>query len=180
MSDQEVAALLAAAGGSDGAAAQQGSFFGLACTVRGDAPATWVRIVLEDWPDAPRSDDCADVLSNAARGWLGALRDGQLDYALLLPDDDAPLALRTDALGQWCQGFLFGLAQGGVKDHASLPGDVPEYVRDILAISHAVAEGEANDDERAFAEVCEYVRVGAQLVFDELRGKAADGARQVH
>ena len=38
----------------------------------------------------------------------------------LLPDDEAPLADRADALSQWCQGFLYGLGSGTASD----PGKV--------------------------------------------------------
>ncbi|MEN8160777.1 MAG: hypothetical protein ABFS41_11960, partial [Myxococcota bacterium] len=35
---------------------------------------------------------------------------------LLLPDNEMPLAIRSQALGESCEGFLFGLALGGIRD----------------------------------------------------------------
>ena len=36
----------------------------------------------------------------------GELAGDDIAIVLLLPSDDAPLAERAVALGQWCQGFL--------------------------------------------------------------------------
>ena len=48
---------------------------------------------------------------------------------LLLPTDDAPLADRAAALGQWCQGFLhgFGVNAGGLE----LSTDAKEVLQEI-------------------------------------------------
>ncbi|MDH3589591.1 MAG: UPF0149 family protein, partial [Gammaproteobacteria bacterium] len=69
----------------------------------------------------------------------------------------------------WCQGFLFGLTVGGIEAGRALPGDVAEVVGDFSRVSEAVHSGEAEEeDEQSYVELCEYVRVGAQLVFEEL------------
>ena len=93
---------------------------------------------------------------------------GELAFSLILASDDEPLAERADTLAQWCQGYLVGLAMAGIKDHNALPGDVPEFVNDLLKISQVTADSDGNDDETAFYELSEYIRVGVQLVFDEL------------
>lgn len=104
-----------------------------------------------------------------------ALRAEGMSFVPLLPDDDAPLGLRTEALAQWAQGFLYGLAAGEIGRRADLPAAVNEVLRDFAEISRATLgqEGEAPEadaeaDEEAFAEVHEFVRVGVQLVYDEL------------
>jgi uncharacterized protein YgfB (UPF0149 family) len=180
MSDQETGELLVATDGHEGAAAHQGSFMGLACAVGEQAPAQWQALVLADWSGERNSEEARKTLVRGASFWLQALNEGQLGYALLLGDDDVPLEARTAALGQWCQGFLFGLAQGGIQDYAALPGDVGEFVDDLLAISRAVADGDTNEDERAYFEICEYVRVGTQLAFDELAALHARPAGGTH
>ena len=47
------------------------------------------------------------------------LRGDEMEFELLLPDDDAPLEQRATALSQWCQGFLYGFGTGGSRASAS-------------------------------------------------------------
>lgn len=104
------------------------------------------------------------------------MNDSEVDFELMLPDDDEPLEDRVEGLGIWCQGFVYGLAAGGIKEGADLPQDSAEIIKDILEISRAgyAIDDEADaaiseDDEEAFMEVCEYVRMGVLLVYEELQ-----------
>lgn len=99
-----------------------------------------------------------------------ALASGQLQFAPLLPEDELPLAERAQALGEFCQGFLYGLGTSALPDPEALPEQVAEIVRDLGAITHVGADPEESeeDNEQAYAELVEFVRVGVQLLFDEL------------
>lgn len=102
---------------------------------------------------------------------LAALEDQEMGFAPLLPEDEAALAGRVQALAAWCEGFLYGLAsKPGLKlDDCS--EDVREVVRDFTQFTQATL-GEDEDlelEEGAYAELVEYIRVGAQLVFMEFR-----------
>ena len=93
----------------------------------------------------------------------------QSELSLYLPADDTPLAERIDALADLCQGYVLGLLANGAHKLETLPDDAAEIVRDIMAISGG--EGGAADpemDERALAELEEYVRVGVQVVYEEI------------
>jgi uncharacterized protein YgfB (UPF0149 family) len=52
----------------------------------------------------------------------------------------------------------------------ALNGDVGEIVRDFTEISRATGDDADADDanEQAYAELVEFIRVGAQVVFEEL------------
>jgi uncharacterized protein YgfB (UPF0149 family) len=116
-----------------------------------------------------------------------ALLDGTLAFSPLLPADDAPIGVRTLALGEWCQGFLYGLGTGvAVPEASQLPGEAAEVLRDMTEITHVdvdPADG-AESNEAAYAELVEFVRVGVQLLFVELapaRGEEpAPGAASIH
>ena len=109
------------------------------------------------------------------------MNDSDVEFELMLPDDEEPLEARVEALGVWCQGFVFGLAAGGVKEDSDLPDDSKELIKDILEISRAgyVADDEAElsasvennneEDEVALMEVTEYVRMGTLLIYEELQ-----------
>lgn len=104
------------------------------------------------------------------------MNNNDIDFELMLPDDDDPLEDRVESLGNWCQGFVYGLAVGGIKEGTELPEDSQELIKDILEISRAgyAADDEAEleaseDDEVAFMEVSEYVRMGILLIYEELQ-----------
>ena len=67
-------------------------------------------------------------------------------------------------------GFLYGLGSSSLNDAAGLPGDVGEIVRDLSEITQVGVDAEegVESNEGAYAELVEFVRVGVQLVFDEL------------
>jgi uncharacterized protein YgfB (UPF0149 family) len=89
-----------------------------------------------------------------------------------LPDDEEPVAVRAAALGQWCQGFLYGLGSNPIPDIEQLPEQVGEIVRDLTAMTRIdVDEAESlEDNEQAYSELVEFVRIGVQLLHDELAG----------
>jgi uncharacterized protein len=93
-----------------------------------------------------------------------------MEFAPLLPEDEAPIETRAAALGAWCQGFLYGLGTSSLSDATALPGDVGEVVRDLTEITHVAADSAESleSNEGAYAELVEFVRVGVQLLFDEL------------
>lgn len=145
-------------------------------------------IALDDWlrevfPEGVAGEAATPMLAvfEWTRHTLGA---GQLEFQLLLPGDDEPMAVRASALGQWCQGFLYGLGSSPLPDIEQLPEDAAEIVRDLTALTRIGVDAQESpeDNEQAYAELVEFVRVGVQLLFDELapfrQGAAAsDGPR---
>ena len=77
---------------------------------------------------------------------------------------------RALALSQWCQGFLYGFGTGGPCRASELTAEVEEVLRDLTHISQASVDtgADAEEEEQAYAEIVEYVRVGVQLIHDEL------------
>lgn len=108
------------------------------------------------------------------------LKDPQMSFQLFLPDDDVPLADRSESLTQWCSGFLSGLGLTEIGKSDELPDDASEFLHDLAEISAADFIIEASDDadEAAFMELVEYVRVGTMLVYETLRGP--DETEMVH
>jgi uncharacterized protein YgfB (UPF0149 family) len=101
-----------------------------------------------------------------------ALRDPQMSFQLFLPDDDVSLAARSEALTQWCSGFLAGLGLSGIGESNDMPDDAREFLSDLADISCAdfIIEASDESDEVAFVELVEYARVGTMLVYETLRG----------
>ncbi len=151
------------------AAELHGFLCGLLCTVPQLDEKQWLEKALPGEPDSilPTAREVFDELWAATRQ---ALRDGDFSFRLLLPEEDVELPDRVEALGHWSQGFLLGLNEGGLKDLTSLSGDLPEIAADLVEI--AGAEGfelvDEEEDETAYTELVEYVRVGVQLFCEEL------------
>jgi uncharacterized protein YgfB (UPF0149 family) len=103
-----------------------------------------------------------------------------MEFHPLLPEDESPLDERTAALAQWCVGFLYGLGSSSIQDLSKLPGEVGEVVRDFDEITRVgIDQGDSDDqNESAYAELVEFVRVGVQIVFEELEALRAPSAEQ--
>jgi uncharacterized protein YgfB (UPF0149 family) len=149
------------------AAEAHGTLVGALCT------ATAYRF--EDWLQEILPEGRAESLSSSALRALYFLTSetlaGQdLEFTPLLPEDVQPLDERAAALAQWCVGFLYGLGSGSIQDLKTLPGEVGEVVRDFDEITRVGIDGGETDEqnESAYAELVEFVRVGVQLVFEEL------------
>lgn len=95
--------------------------------------------------------------------------DSGMRFALLLPGDEESIAERTGALADWARGFAVALLRGDELTLDGLEGDAAEVVQDLLKISEARPGEDSEEDERALAELEEYMRVGVQLVFEELQ-----------
>ncbi|HKT74504.1 MAG TPA: UPF0149 family protein [Steroidobacteraceae bacterium] len=134
-----------------------------------------IRYRFEDWlleilPEGRPQPFAAASLRELYVETAGALEGEEMEFDLLLPEDVQPIDARTEALAQWCQGFLYGLGTSALQDASGLPGEVGEIVRDLTEITRVgVDRGQSDEsNESAYAELVEFVRVGVQLVFDEL------------
>jgi uncharacterized protein YgfB (UPF0149 family) len=109
------------------------------------------------------------VLVQAGERSRRALLGDDLDLQLLLPDDDTPITERGEALAGWCTGFLFGMGLAGKRTHERLSADAQEVMSDIMTFSRLDSAIDDDDEsEAAFAELVEYVRIGVQLIHEEL------------
>lgn len=109
---------------------------------------------------------------------IASFSDAELGFQPLLPDDAAPLNERTQALAAWCEGFLFGLSARLKFDLRACSEEVREVVADFAQFTRA-SIGAGDDlevEESAYAELVEYIRVGAQLVYMELHPRPAAAA----
>jgi uncharacterized protein len=134
-----------------------------------------IRYRFEDWlleilPEGRAQPLAAASLRELYQETARALEASEMEFELLLPEDEASLDARTVALAQWCQGFLYGLGGSAIQDTNALPGEVGEIVRDLSEITRVgVDDGQSvESNESAYAELVEFVRVGVQLVFEEL------------
>jgi uncharacterized protein len=149
------------------AAEAHGTLAGCLCAAAGYRFEDWLREIL---PEGQASAPATGALQELFGATSDALLQPDMEFELLLPSDEQPLAERTAALAQWCQGFLYGLGAGVIPDASELKGDVGEIVRDFIEITRAEVDElrSEQENEAAYAELVEFVRVGVQLLFEEL------------
>jgi uncharacterized protein YgfB (UPF0149 family) len=183
----QVDAALERADADVGAAECHGLLCGLLCVKGAVDFGVWYGEVVE--PAAG-----GDVLAGGAKMLLEEVHrvtahqidSPGLGFHLLLPEDTQSLEERTEALAEWCHGFLagFGLATGVDQPRAkgAYPGDVDEILRDLSEIAKVGLQGEEDSegDEAAYAEIVEYVRVGVLLIKEELGPAQPDLPRHLH
>lgn len=131
-----------------------------------------------DAVQAPGEEGSALLAALFTATSLGLISD-DMKFQLLLPDDEVEINLRVDALGQWCQGFMAGFAEGGKRVQKQLgqqqyTQDVSEAISDIAAISQIslTEEDVAEHSEQQFFELTEYLRLAAVTIYLDCRREA--------
>lgn len=162
---------LRGAGATADAAEAHGTLCGMLSANLGSGEVRWLQEIFPEAGETPPPEgEARRLLDEVFAETRTQLADALLGFQMLLPDEDDALSTRVDALGHWCQGFLYGLAVAGVTDPAKLPADSAEILKDLSDI--AGAGFEVDDDEAsetAYVEILEYVRVGVLLVSEELQ-----------
>ena len=150
-----------------------GMLCGMLCSPDGFDTHEWLQHVA-GYPDTMRTpSSLSAALEALLHSTLRGMDSDDLGFELLLPDDDAPLVSRADALGGWCRGFLsgFGISRGATAASA----ESQEFLGDLYKISQLDVDESASEvGERAFVEIVEYARVGAILLREENRSVTTD------
>jgi yecA family protein len=138
------------------------------------AAPDWLLQVLEgtDERDANRQE-CQKQLDSLYQATFWDLSERLSEFTPLLPGEEAGAEQRTAAMAHWCEGFLHGLVSAkhdkALKER--LAGEpLADIIRDMLQITRASVDEESDveTNEAAYAEILEYIRVAAQLAYEEL------------
>jgi hypothetical protein len=184
----KLADAMAALGLAADVAEFHGGICGLLCASGPGAVSVWLRESGDQPSPIGDSEPASETLWGVEAACWGELSGGELAFQPLLPDGEAALGERLAALAAWCQGFVTGLGLGGYRadqvpfddEAASGRAQVDEIVADLVEISRAAPD----DDELEsgaqagfdLAALVEYVRVGVQLIFEELESRRAQPA----
>lgn len=111
------------------AAELHGQLAGLLCARQELTTQQWLDESLPELLAAQRAGDALaseslTLLEGIFQQTRTSLKDRQLGFQLLLSEDEVSLPQRIRELGEWCQGFLLGLAMAGIKDFQHLPGGI--------------------------------------------------------
>jgi uncharacterized protein YgfB (UPF0149 family) len=158
------------------AAELHGLFCGIHCArPELDAQACLQRVFVNQ--DDELIDDERELFTTLCESAREGLNSPDFSFCLLLPDEDEDLSARAQALGEWCQGFLYGL--GAYADSTSWHGECQEILRHLVDIAQLDADAAGEENEVAFMELSEFVRMGVLLIRSETRA-ATTPAPRIH
>jgi hypothetical protein len=170
----ELGEALRRAGASWNAAQAHGLISGrLAVSGAGAIPLSLGVILENSDPANALRKECEVLLINCMQSTHQQLSERLSRFMPLLPDDQEATEKRTEALANWSEGFLHGLVSGRSEQKLKVrlaAEPIADIIKDMLQITRAETDPDADDDseEEAYVEVVEYLRVAAQLVYEEL------------
>ena len=166
-----------------GAAEAQGLICGILCALgRVDKPS-WIQQVIGE------AADPADLLMRETREQLDvvyqetmqSLYDEDYGFQLFLPDDQAQIEERIQAVSEWCQGFLLGFSMRSLDTiDDETRQEIEALLEDFIEVTRIDAEpGEdANEDDESLFEIQEYIRMGVIFIFTSLHPLAGSDRLQ--
>lgn len=118
-----------------------------------------------------KAQETHDLLQNLYDASAKQLGDFLFELTLILPPDSKKLSQRAEALSLWCQGFLTGLKLTGIPITERKPSDITEALNDMIEIAQMDYEelSDNEEDEQAYAELTEFIRMAVILIYQELR-----------
>ena len=99
------------------------------------------------------------------------------EFDLMLPANSEDLPLRAEALTLWCQGILTGLKLAQVQIVDRDQGEITEAIDDLIEIAKMNYEEvvASEEDESAYVELVEYVRMAVILIYQDIHKKEPSG-----
>lgn len=124
--------------------------------------------IIKLFPNAKKSKKIQALLLQIYETSYHELSEFSFEFQILLPIDNVDINTRAESLGLWCQGFLTGLGQVPASE---VSGEVNEALEDMMEISKInFGDIATNDeDETAYFELVEYVRLSILMIFHELK-----------
>ena len=146
------------------AAEAHGMATGMLCINEHADSASWLNELKANSTDLANNNDA--ILVRLFDETQRLLNSDDYEYDLFLPDDDHDLSTQTEALKNWCRGFLYSI--GSISSSTSYSENVLEILKDISEFTKLDTQVEDEEDEAAFVELTEYLRSAVFLLKAEL------------
>lgn len=150
-----------------------GQLCGYLCVGSSDKAEQYLQTLLEE-KDVSQFEKEIRALASLLQVTYEQMSTMSFDFHLLMPDDEEPLDERAKSLGVWCHGFSDGILNSGVDISAidaSESRDALFHITEIANIDYDYTTV-TEEDEKAFMEVYEYVRMAVLMIHTELTGKS--------
>jgi uncharacterized protein len=181
----EVETVLRDSGSSWSAAQAHGLLCSRLSVLGADGGPDWLGLILQakDASSTSHGDDLV-LLDNLYSETFRQLSERQSEFEPLLPADGESAAAIAAAMAEWCEGFLHGLvsaAKGESLKQKLAAEPLSDIIRDMLEITRAAADDDDDEaNEEALTELTEYLRVAAQMVYEELADLRHAAERSPH
>ena len=165
-------ALDAAAADMSGAEAH-GILCGLICATAGRTDPPWDKLI----PGLTQHPESFTALKKLYTTSYQQISEFSFEFTLMLPDEETDINARAEALGFFCQGFLIGLRLGprAIEDGASIEAvEALEDMTEIAQVDHGDLTA-SEEDENAYVDLVEYVRLAVLMLYHELKSDAKTG-----
>jgi uncharacterized protein YgfB (UPF0149 family) len=88
-------------------------------------------------------------------------------------------------MGEWCQGFLYGLGSSELFSNLEIQKNISEALDDLASISNVQVsddqyEGDETDNEANYIEIVEYIKIAVLTIFTELKAKNDESQQIIH
>lgn len=153
------------------AAEAHGILCGYLCNDRTDEGAeSWCGLMLgKGFSEHSVPPGLKEMLAALCSSTQASLNSDQFQFRPLIPADGSTITERTDAVADWCSGFMQGFFRDNSQDIDQFPGDLPELLHDIMAFSEVEPGADDPDEqEKALTEIEEYLRAAIQVIYEEL------------
>lgn len=148
------------------AAETHGILCGLLCISQSFSENIWIKHILgESAVEDGLASKCQQQLHLVKNYTIEQLESSNYEFMPLLPDDQMSLLERTQALGGWCEGFLFGLSLTKRKLD-DLSDNSKEFIDDIISVSRIAPTENTEDNEENYMQVVEYIKLGVINCYD--------------
>jgi len=125
-------------------------------------------IIPEDTRENP-DDSMPHMLESLVQHTALSAEDQDRLWWMLLPEENTPLGQQTQALTEWCCGFIDGCAAHWPDPRVSLQDDEQEMLGDLQTITHLNTNEEDEDAMNHLVEVIEYTRLAVRSLFYALQ-----------
>jgi len=147
------------------AAEAHGILCGLLCSNDCDNDK-WLKHVLGETSfEDGLASECEQQLLLLKTYTLEQLNSPNFEFMPLVPAEAVPMPERTQALGAWSEGFLFGLGLAGVE---TLAGNDKEFINDLVSISRISSADDSDENEEHYMQIIEYIKIGVIGLYEEL------------
>lgn len=130
----------------------------------------WIKKLIEEANIKSVKESFLQVLHQMYLETDAGLNGSGFDFEMCLPEDHETLDFRAAMLGQWAEGYLYGMGLLGKSDKP-IEKEVTEFWSDLGDIAGIDAGGlsdSGEEDESDLIELIEYVRMGVLMVNEEL------------
>jgi len=139
-------------------------------------PEAWVEDVLGPVDESDLTQrECRQKLTSVYEITDRIFDSGMDEPVLLLPHDDATLQQRSQALADWCSGFIAELGMSGLQVDELARSEIQEILRDLIEITHI----DEQIEDLVLLQLAVAVRYGGDLQEEVRVAIVSDGLDKV-